>query len=264
MKVRETMEDILNGERWRVDEGDCLTWLRSQKTASVDCCVTSPPYNTLNTNKQARTYRPGDKWMKKTREGYADTMPEDDYQEWLCAVVREALRVTNGLVWVNHKTRYRNGVGIHPLHILKDFPLWAEVVWDKCGATTFNQRRFATSNEYLFAFGRPRFWDPSNDGLLSVWRIAQDTNTEHPCPFPERIVEPLVAASCPPDGIVIDPFTGSGTTGAVALRLGRRFLGCELNPEYVAMSRNRIANYHVRPVHPVAADDEHQTTLFDL
>ncbi|MFA4973528.1 MAG: site-specific DNA-methyltransferase [bacterium] len=231
-------EEIIGGQRLIL--GDCADVLRGMDSGMCDCAMTSPPYNTLTNDKAPRTYRPGDKWMAKTRSGYADTMPEEEYQAWLQGIVRELLRTCSGLVWVNHKTRYREGVGIHPLHILGEFPLWAEVVWDKGGATTFNQRRFATSNEYLFAFGRPQYWDARHDDLLSVWRIAAERGAEHPCPFPEEIALRPVVASCPPDGIVLDPFLGSGTTLAVAERCGRRGIGIEENSAYFDIACRRV------------------------
>ena len=58
--------------------------------------------------------------------------------------------------------------------------------------------------------------------------------------FPEKLVEPCVLAGCPEGGTVLDPFAGSGTTGVVALKNGRRFLGIELNEDYVEMARKRI------------------------
>jgi DNA modification methylase len=58
--------------------------------------------------------------------------------------------------------------------------------------------------------------------------------------MPPALVEPCILAGAPVGGLVLDPFTGSGTVGAVALALGRRFVGCELNPEYAGMARQRI------------------------
>jgi site-specific DNA-methyltransferase (cytosine-N4-specific) len=58
--------------------------------------------------------------------------------------------------------------------------------------------------------------------------------------FPEKLIVPCVLAGSAPGDTVLDPFTGSGTTGAVALRLGRSFVGCELNPEYVKLAERRI------------------------
>ena len=77
----------------------------------------------------------------------------------------------------------------------------------------------------------------------SVWTIpTQPFPGAHFAVFPEALVEPCVKAGCPLGGTVLDPFNGSGTTGVVALKQGRSYVGCELNPEYVAMSRRRLAD----------------------
>ena len=76
-----------------------------------------------------------------------------------------------------------------------------------------------------------------------VWTIpTQPFPGAHFAVFPEALVEPCVKAGCPLGGTVLDPFNGSGTTGVVALKQGRSYVGCELNPEYVAMSRRRLAD----------------------
>ena len=75
----------------------------------------------------------------------------------------------------------------------------------------------------------------------SVWTIpTQAFRESHFATYPEKLVEPCIKAGCPPGGTVIDPFTGSGTTGVVALALGRNFIGIELNPEYAQMAERRI------------------------
>jgi DNA modification methylase len=75
----------------------------------------------------------------------------------------------------------------------------------------------------------------------SVWTIATEAYPgAHFATFPEALVEPCVLAGSRPGDIVFDPFFGSGTTGQVAARLGRKFIGCELNPAYEALQRDRI------------------------
>lgn len=75
----------------------------------------------------------------------------------------------------------------------------------------------------------------------TVWEIATHPFPEaHFATFPEDLVRPCVLASCPPDGIVLDPFSGSGTTAIVALALGRRYIGIELNAKYNEMARKRL------------------------
>ena len=86
---------------------------------------------------------------------------------------------------------------------------------------------------------------PNESGLRnrrSVWSLATShLAVSHFATFPERLVEPCILAGCPEGGIVVDPFAGSGTTGTVAKRLGRNFIGIELNPEYWKMAIDRIS-----------------------
>ena len=75
-----------------------------------------------------------------------------------------------------------------------------------------------------------------------VWSISTKGYAgAHFATFPEKLVEPCVLAGCPVGGTVLDPFAGSGTTGVVAKRLGRGFVGCEINPAYAKMAEERIA-----------------------
>lgn len=76
-----------------------------------------------------------------------------------------------------------------------------------------------------------------------VWTVAaQPYRGDHWATFPEKLIEPCVLAGAPEGGVVLDPFCGSGTTGVAALRNLRRFLGIDLNPNYVEMAKRRIAN----------------------
>jgi DNA modification methylase len=87
------------------------------------------------------------------------------------------------------------------------------------------------------------FVTPLQRNRRSVWTVPTRPYTEaHFATFPPGLIEPCVLAGCPEDGTVIDPFAGAGTTGLVALRHGRSFVGIELNPEYVEMARRRIVD----------------------
>ena len=75
----------------------------------------------------------------------------------------------------------------------------------------------------------------------SVWTVpTQPYSGAHFATFPPALIEPMILAGCPRDGIVLDPFMGSGTTALVARALGRQFSGCELNSEYVAIANERL------------------------
>ena len=82
-----------------------------------------------------------------------------------------------------------------------------------------------------------------------VWTVATaQFSGAHFATFPEALVEPMVLAGCPVGGVVLDPFAGSGTTLAVAVRLGRRAIGIELNADYVPLIHQRMADVRVRQI----------------
>lgn len=84
---------------------------------------------------------------------------------------------------------------------------------------------------------------PGGANLRNYWVLGPEPFPDaHFATFPTEIPRRCILAGCPEGGLVLDPFTGSGTTGMVALRLDRRFYGIELNPEYAEMARRRITN----------------------
>lgn len=84
-------------------------------------------------------------------------------------------------------------------------------------------------------------FDIASRNKRSVWTVpTMPLKEAHFATFPERLIEPCVLAGAPAGGVVLDPFMGAGTTAVVAERLGRRWVGCELNPEYAAIAEARI------------------------
>ncbi len=85
-------------------------------------------------------------------------------------------------------------------------------------------------------------WEGFTRNRRSVWTVAtRPYKGAHFATFPPTLIEPCILAGAPFNGLVLDPFTGSGTTAAVALQHGRRFIGCELNPDYINLAEARIA-----------------------
>ena len=75
----------------------------------------------------------------------------------------------------------------------------------------------------------------------SVWSTpTQPFSGSHFATYPEKLIEPCILAGCPAGGVVLDPFMGAGTTAVVAVKNGRQYLGCELNPEYIKIAEKRI------------------------
>jgi site-specific DNA-methyltransferase (adenine-specific) len=209
--------------------GDCLEVI--PRLPAVDIVVTSPPFNQFNFSKPSGMNR-NSKWVARAVSGYADTMPEQAYQTYIRRRLDQCFKKCQGLLWLHHKVRYRKGVGLHPLRIF-DYPLHAEIIWDRMWSMALNAKRFAPSHEGFYAFGVPHYWNSVNDASLqSVWRIKSTGDKLHPCVFPEKLIKPIIIASCPRGGIVLDPFAGTGRTGIVALKNSRRCILIEKQKKY--------------------------------
>lgn len=84
----------------------------------------------------------------------------------------------------------------------------------------------------------------------SVWQVSTKPFKEaHFAVYPEDLIEPYILAGCPLDGVVLDPFFGSGTTGLVALKHGRNFIGIELNPDYIKIAEKRLSKVQLELIH---------------
>ena len=132
--------------------------------------------------------------------------------------------------------------------------LRSDVIWNKPNAQPESVGdRPTRSHEYVFLFSKseryrydaPAVRGPNGRRLRTVWDLNTKAYREasgHFATFPPSLVEPCVRLSTDPGDLVLDPFVGSGTTSLSAGRLGRRFVGIELNPAYLEMVRNRLVS----------------------
>jgi site-specific DNA-methyltransferase (adenine-specific) len=87
----------------------------------------------------------------------------------------------------------------------------------------------------------PDYYSPNGRNKRCVWKInTKPFKDAHFATYPELLCDVPIKAGCPQGGVVLDPFMGSGTTGVVSAKLGRSFIGVELNPEYAKMAEKRI------------------------
>lgn len=209
--------------------GDCLDVLGEFQNNAFAVAITSPPYNNLPKQGVRHSGSLANFYNSKARKRYDDDLPEEKYQRWLLDRLDKCRAKTDGLMWVNHKIRFRDGVAIHPLRILP-YPLWSEIIWDRTEIMRFGQKRFVQSHEAFYAFGKPgEYWNPVHDSRGSVWRIKPKGDPNHPCVFPEAVIEPIIIASSPIRSKVVDPFMGSGKVGVVCARNNREFVGIEID-----------------------------------
>jgi DNA modification methylase len=152
----------------------------------------------------------------------------------------------------------------------KSLDVQRKIRQDEAGVNPFanekKQKRVKTSNEELFRTGKSirlppepsedKSFHPLGKNPADVWNFPTRPFKEaHFAVFcPELCVRPILS-SCPPNGIVLDPFVGSGTTCAVAKALGRNFIGIDIVPEYVEMAKRRVAKVEA-PLTPITTAKE--------
>jgi DNA modification methylase len=226
--------------------GDCMEVLPSIRANSIDSTVTSPPYN-----QRIDSFRPSgmhkeNRWVNKISAGYKDSMGEHVYQGWQAQVLDALFRITrpNGSCFYNHKCRWRDGAMLHPIDIVRrtQWKIRQELIWSRDGSVTLNARMFAPSDEriYWLRKGEQWKWNQQSVGLLSVWRIKSQVDDEHCCAFPVEIPKRCIEATTDKGDVVLDPFTGGGTTGVACVKTGRKFIGIEKEPKYFEIAVKRI------------------------
>ncbi len=234
---------------------------------SVAMMVTSPPYNIGIS--YGNTWKNGVKTESKGKK-YSDQKEEQEYREMLRKVIEETKRVLkdDGQIFFNIKNRYNDGVITPPFWIMEyfqDMYLKNIIIWnfDWGGSTS---KRFCSRYEYVFWFTkkkdkytfnlddvkipalnyRPDRYKSQLKNPTDVWKISlvsgnSPERTEHPAQYPEELIERIIKVSTNPGDIVLDPFMGSGTTAVVAKKLGRKYVGFEIEEEYIEIAKRRLA-----------------------
>lgn len=229
--------------------------------AFADLIIIDPPYN-LSKNFSGFKFssKKNDEYEQYIRSWFADVVrllkPDGTLYicgDWKCTsilfnVMSEYLQVINRITWQREKGRgaqknWKNGM---------------EDIW--FGVKDINNYYFDVDavkirRKVIAPYkdsGKPKDWEETENGKFRVtypsnlwdditipyWSMPE--NTDHPTQKPEKLIAKLILASCPPGGIVFDPFLGSGTTSVVAKKLGRKYCGIELNPEYCCLAEKRL------------------------
>jgi site-specific DNA-methyltransferase (adenine-specific) len=221
--------------------------------SGVALVFTSPPYNQLESiTRRTMTGLWGDTQGGKgftdawRENGYADEIPEADYQREqneIFAAIAHACQ-PNASLFYNHQLRWRDGKCLHPIDWFKpeNWDLRSEIIWDRGGGMMFNARMFVRFDERILWFvrGKQWKWNQESVGHGTVWRIARAQIKEHPVAFPTDLPLRAIAATTDQDDIVLDPYSGSASTGVAAIRLGRRYIGIEREPKYFDIACKRI------------------------
>jgi modification methylase len=240
--------------------GDCIAHMDALPAGSVDLIFADPPYNLqleegLTRPDQSKVDAVDDDWDKFESFAHYDRFTRG----WLKAA-RRVLK-PNGALWVigSYHNIFRVGAALQDL----EFWLLNDVIWRKANPMpNFRGTRFTNAHETLIWAARDKAsrvtfnyeaMKQANDDtqMRSDWLFPLCTGAErltdsdgdkvHPTQKPEALLHRIFNATTKPGDLVLDPFFGTGTTGAIAKRLGRKFIGIERDTTYVAAALKRIA-----------------------
>ena len=239
--------------------GDCIEVMRSLPEASVDLIFSDPPYNLqlrgdLHRPDNSRVDAVDDHWDQFASFAAYDSFTRD----WLAAARR--LLKPNGAIWVigSYHNVFRMGAELQN----QGYWILNDVVWRKSNPMpNFRGKRLTNAHETLIWASRSEgarytfnyeALKALNDGvqMRSDWVIPLCTGAErlkdeagekaHPTQKPEALLHRILVGTTNPGDVVLDPFFGTGTTGAVAKMLGRDFIGIEREDAYREAARRRI------------------------
>jgi len=228
---------------------DVLEGLKALDADSIDCGITSPPYNKLGLLK-GKKQKGGDWSGYITYEGFDDNMQEDEYQQWQIDILNEIKRVLKpgGSFFYNHKNRRYDKTEYSPHEWVSksNLNIYQTIVWDRKADVNNSLYFFQPVYELIFWLTKnnekaPRFFKDQLKQQKSIWRISPKMNLPHPAPFPEELVEQCILATTKSGDVVLDPFMGAGTVAVVAKRLGRRYIGFDISDEYIKYAEMNIS-----------------------
>ena len=239
--------------------GDSIEVLGTMASASVDLIFADPPYNL---QLEGDLLRPNNSRVDGVDDAWDKFSSFEDYDRFTRAWLGECRRVLkpDGAIWVigSYHNVFRLGTA------LQDLGYWMlnDVIWRKTNPMpNFRGRRFTNAHEtliwasrdqksrYTFNYEAMKAFNDDlqmrSDWLIPICsgseRLKNDRGSKaHPTQKPEALLHRLILATTRPGDIVLDPFFGTGTTGAVAKRLGRKWIGIERDEAYGAIARARI------------------------
>ena len=257
---------------------DCLTGLRNLPDDSIDCCVTSPPYFNLrdygvsgqigleDTPEQyiqklvgvlhevRRVLAPAGTLWVNIGDCYAGSgKGAANYPDNAMKYKQGTNRGTVGRSAIVKKFDGYKSKDLIGIPWMLAFALRADgwflrqdIIWAKPNPMPESMKdRCTKSHEYIFLLTKsPKYYfdcEAIHEKAVTSGTIpTQPLQEAHFATFPEKLVADCILAGCPENGIVLDPFMGSGTTGIVARKFNRKYIGFELNPEYIQIADKRL------------------------
>ena len=210
---------------------DAVKWLRDIPTASVDLVVTDPAYESLEKHRAVGTTTRL-KHSKASSNDWFRVFPNARFGELFAEVFRVLKQDTHFYLFCDAETMFV----AKPAAEQAGFKFWKPLVWDKCTIGMGYHYRARYELILFFEKGKRRLNDLGVADVIAVPRIHRG----YPAEKPVAVSEIVISQSSHTGDVVADPFMGSGSVGVAAVKLGRRFIGTDLNPDAVRWSARRL------------------------
>jgi len=227
---------------------DCLEGMRQLDSDSIDCIVTSPPYNKKGL--LGKVSKGNQIWNKFEIDysSYNDDMPDSHYQKWMTEVLNEMTRIIkpDGSIFFNHKPRRHKNRSLLPTDFISksEANLYQLIIWDRRSSPNIRADILVPCTEHIYWLckQKPKVYRDQVDKEYKgeVWNITVKKQQDHPAPFPYQLVKNCILLSTQKNDIILDPFMGSGTTALVAQDFDRRWMGFEVDKEYIEITRSKL------------------------
>jgi site-specific DNA-methyltransferase (adenine-specific) len=210
---------------------DAVNWLRELPADSVDLVVTDPAYESLEKHRAVGTTTRL-KHSKSSSNNWFRVFPNERFGELFTEVFRVLKADTHFYLFCDAETMFI----AKPEAERAGFKFWKPLVWDK--RTIGMGYHYRARYEFILFFekGKRRLNDLGVADIITEPRIHRG----YPAEKPVAVSEVIIGQSSQPGDVVADPFMGSGSVGVAAVKLGRRFIGTDLNPEAVQLSGQRL------------------------
>jgi site-specific DNA-methyltransferase (adenine-specific) len=213
---------------------DAVAWLREQPGAAVDLMITDPAYESLEKQSAIGTTTRL-KHSKSSSNDWFTIFPNARFGELFREVYRVLKPNSHFYLLCDAETMFV----AKPEAEQAGFKFWKPLVWDKRSIGMGYHYRARYELILFFEKGKRKLNDLGMADIIEVPRIRGG----YPAEKPWEVAEPLINQSSTVGDVVCDPFMGSGSVGVAAVRLGRRFLGNDLNPEAVRIAANRLREF---------------------
>jgi len=232
--VSSSSETVVNPPLFELSAADAVSWLHELPSESVDLLITDPAYESLEKHRAVGTTTRL-KHSKSSSNDWFRVFPNARFAELFVEAFRVMRPNTHFYLFCDAETMFV----AKPEAERAGFRFWKPLVWDK--RTIGMGYHYRARYEFILFFekGKRRLNDLGIADVISVPRIHRG----YPAEKPVAVSEILITQSSQPGDVVADPFMGSGSVGVAAARLGRRFLGTDLNPEAVRLSADRLREF---------------------